>query len=186
MPVAPPGTGSGIEPTRLRIPENNTPPPPAPIACPWTLRVEIVEGRPQLEARSGKDVMFRVHCERLNLQAPDGTIVAQGSIKVSAPDMEGVCDKLTINWSEDRVVLEKEVRLKCRKEGQDVELTGDRLTVKLTANSDAKRGGSARLDTPPEPPAESRPATTRTRKVNREANPDRVQTVEPFDGPRPD
>ena len=162
QPVVPAPSSTGVEPTRYRIPEAAATPPAATpagavaVPCPWTLRVEIVKGRPQLEARIGKEVQFRIDCERLNLQAPEGTIVAQGSIKVSASDLEGVCDRLTINWQEDRLILEKEVRLKCHKEGQEVELTGERLTVKLTANGSdrASNAGNAAAIVKPTPTSE--------------------------------
>jgi hypothetical protein len=144
--------------------------------------VEIVEGRPQLEARNGKDVRFSVNCEKLNLQAPDGTITAQGKIKVVAPDLEGLCDALTINWKEDRIILEKDVRLKCQKDGQEVELTGERLTVKLTAIAPAKSAAASRSGTSRLVPTVTEEPSSRVRKVSRPKERPASQPIDPFDG----
>lgn len=38
--------------------------------CPWALRIEIVKGKTQLTAAIGKEVQFRIVCEKLDLQAP--------------------------------------------------------------------------------------------------------------------
>lgn len=119
----------------------STPPPekfptpaafPADTRCPWVLRVEIVDGRTQLEARTDKDVRFRVHCDRLNLEAPNGKIEAIGGVSVTAENLEGKCDRLIITWLDDKVILEQAVHVKCRKDGQEVELAGDHLSLKLT------------------------------------------------------
>ncbi len=187
-PPPPPASESPVTPARYRVQDpappaagtSPTPPPNALAPCPWTLRVEIVEGRPLLEARNGKEVQLRVNCERLNLQAPEGTIVAQGTVKITAPDLDGVCDKLTISWQEDRVILEKEVRLKCRKDGQEVELTGERLTVKLTATAPAKSVDASSKTQKADYPASERLTPARPTKVHRDSP--RGQTIRPFDG----
>lgn len=172
------------------VPASSTPPatltpvpttPATPLTCPWTLRVQIIEGKTHLEARTDKEVQFRVVCERLNLQAPDGAIEARGSVKVSAPSLDGTCDQLSISWLTDRVDLSGQVRVTCRKEGQEVEMTGDKLSVKLTATTQAKTSplpSSPVVPTRLEVPETPRPTTTR--KPNFEVDPPRA--VDPFDG----
>src|SRR5262249_60202165 len=92
-------------------------------------------GRTQLSARIGKEVQFRVSCERLNLQAPRGSIEACGGVKLANYDLEGACDRLTITWQEDHVVLEGKAQLKCRHDGQDMELKSDRLSLRLSVGT---------------------------------------------------
>src|SRR5262249_24351654 len=103
-----------------------------PVTCPWTLYVEILKGRTQVEARIGKTVKFRVTCAQLDLQAPRGSIQAQGDVKVDGPDLDDKCEKLTINWHDEQVLLDGKVYLKCHKEGQEVELKAERLSLKLS------------------------------------------------------
>ena len=52
--------------------------PAADVPCPWVLRVEIVKGRTLLAASTGKEIQFRVSCDRLDLAAPNGRIQAMG------------------------------------------------------------------------------------------------------------
>jgi hypothetical protein len=111
-------------------------PEPAPtINCPWVLKVEIVKGRTQLEARCGEEVQFRMDCARLDLQAPHGKLLAEGDIHITSTGLEGHCAKLTINWLDDRVLLEGQVRLKWNKEGKDAEVVGEQLSVRLYGSS---------------------------------------------------
>jgi hypothetical protein len=136
--------------------ESDLPPPPPsgpeprlvaqPVGpCPWTLHIHILKGRTQMEARIDKAVKFRVSCEHLDLQAPRGSIQAQGDVKVIGPDLEGKCEHLTINWQDEQVLLDGTVNLKCRKEGQEVELKAEKLGLKLSQIS------------PPETPVSEEP-----------------------------
>jgi hypothetical protein len=109
-----------------------------PPTCPWTLRMEIVDGRTHVEARIGNDVQFLIVCQRLDLQAPRGSINAQGEVRISGSGLDGHCDHLTINWQDDHVLLEGKAQLKCLRDGQDVELQADRLSLKLSASSTVK------------------------------------------------
>jgi hypothetical protein len=143
---------------------NPTPPAPAPVEkaavpvrCPWILRVEIVEGRTQLTAETSKDIQFRLSCERLNLQAPDGTIEAHGAVKLSSPGIEGTCELLTITWQDDHVVLKGQAQMKCRRDGQDLELKSDQLSLRL---SGARIVNSSPAEES-EPPAVDRRSATR-------------------------
>ncbi len=86
----------------------------------------------------GNIARFTVVCDRLTLQAPDGSIETRGNVQVSAPDVEGTCDNLTISWKADRLLLEGKVRVKCRQDGQMVDVAGDSLSVRLTATKGDK------------------------------------------------
>jgi hypothetical protein len=119
----PPPPPSGPEPRLVAQPVG---------PCPWTLHIHILKGRTQMEARIDKTVKFRVSCEHLDLQAPRGSIQAQGDVKVIGPDLDGKCERLTINWQDEQVLLDGSVNLKCRKEGQEVELKAEKLGLKLS------------------------------------------------------
>jgi hypothetical protein len=144
----PPEEGPGHSP-KTTVPAPPTVPPPGetappdpPVdspknaattsACPWTLRIGLVAGKTHLTAAVGKEIRFKVICDQLNLQAPCGKIEAQGCVKVSSLGLDGSCDRLTINWQEDQVILVGQAQLKCQREGQDVELKADRLGLRLT------------------------------------------------------
>ncbi len=114
--------------------------PTAPITCPWTLLVETVEGRSHLKALRGKEVRLQVSSARLDFQSPQGCLQAQGDVQVSGAGLEGTCDRLIIAWEHDQVLLEGNVHLKCHTDGQDVELTADRLGVRLTTLAPAEAG----------------------------------------------
>lgn len=109
-----------------------------PVTCPWTLQVKIVGGRTLLEARNDDKVQLRISCQMLDLQAPNGTIRARGDVKLNGSDLNGSCEMLTIAWQHESVLLEGKVQLTCPKEGQEIELAAERLSVKLTGAKSAK------------------------------------------------
>jgi hypothetical protein len=96
------------------------------------VNVKLVDGMTQLEARSDDNGHFRVTCRQLNLQSPNGTVQAQGEVKVSGSDLNGTCDTLTISWQKESILMEGKVHLKCPKDGQEIELDADRLSIKLS------------------------------------------------------
>ena len=96
--------------------------------------MKLVEGRTQLEARNGDKVQLQVTCDRLNMQAPNGTIQAQGDVKVAGLEMKGTCELLTISWQNDSVVLSGKVYL----DGRNIELTADRLVLRPNGKSPEK------------------------------------------------
>jgi hypothetical protein len=161
--------------------ESDLPPPPPsgpeprlvaqPVGpCPWTLHIHILKGQTQMEARIDKTVKFRVSCEHLDLQAPRGSIQAQGDVKVLGPDLEGKCDRLTINWQDEQVLLDGSVYLKCRKEGQEVELKAEKLGLKLSQIS------------PPETPPASEEATPEPAKDDKHEKPAADKKDSPISG----
>src|SRR6266545_2655336 len=93
---APPGLlpanqGSTTPPPPTAAPQTQEPPLTELTTCPWVLRVEIVKGRTLMTAQSGKDVQFRVSCDKLELQAPRGSILAAGNVSVSSEGLQGSC-----------------------------------------------------------------------------------------------
>src|SRR5262249_27794614 len=131
------------------LPQPVTPPAAAaPIPpCPWTLRMAIVEGRTQLEARNGKEVQFQVSCKQLDLQAPCGSIQAQGDVKISGSGRDGTCGRPTINGRDEQVLRKGHAQLKRLRDGQEVEWRADRLSLKLSASSTIRGVGES--DEPP-------------------------------------
>jgi hypothetical protein len=117
--------------------------------------MEIVRGRTQLEARIGQEVQFRVTSAQLSIEAPRGCLNARGDVKITGSDLDGSCDGLTINWQDDHVFLEGKAHLKCLRNGQDVELNAERLSVKLSTSSSVKGVGKSKPKKTEEPPADS-------------------------------
>ena len=117
--------------------------------------MEIVKGRTQLEARIGKEVQFRVTCTQLSIEAPRGCLNARGDVKITGSELDGSCEGLSINWQDDHVFLEGKAHLKCLRNGQDVELNSERLSVKLSTSSSVKGVGSRKRVETEEPPTEA-------------------------------
>lgn len=111
--------------------------------CPWMLRIEIIKGKTQLTASIGKEVQFRIACEKLDLQAPRGVIDASGTVTLNSEGLEGNCDHLQITWEEEHLVMEGNAQLKCHREGQEVELKSSRLSLRLSG------GGVSPTQEPP-------------------------------------
>jgi hypothetical protein len=142
---------SRLVPTTQALPPT-TAEPANPVACPWTLKMEIVKGRTELEARIGKEVQFRVTSSQLSIEAPRGCLNARGDVKITGSDLDGSCEGLTINWQDDHVFLEGKAHLKCLRNGQDVELNSDKLSVKLSTSSSVKGTGTRKHKQTEEPP----------------------------------
>ncbi len=113
-------------------------PAPVPTNSPWTVQIKVVQGRTELEAHNGDTVHLRISCQHMQVQAPNGNIQAQGDVKLSGSDLNGSCDVLTIIWQKEDVLMEGKVHLKCPKDAQEIDLTADRLSVKLTNAKTAK------------------------------------------------
>jgi hypothetical protein len=97
----------------------------------WMIRVEVIKNMTHLVAAS-KSTEFHVQCQNLKVQSPTGDIQAEGQIKISAAGLDMDCERLTISWQNDWVVMEGKVRLQTEKGGQQLELIGDKLQLKLT------------------------------------------------------
>jgi hypothetical protein len=104
-----------------------------PATSPWTFHVTVVQGVTHLEARTGDDVHFTISCLNLNMQTPNGNLQASGSVQFTGPNVEGACDKLVLAWADEHVSLEGNVSLRCLQNGQDVDLRGEKLSIKLAA-----------------------------------------------------
>jgi hypothetical protein len=100
-------------------------------SSPWVIRVEVKKTVTHLIA-SSKSVEFHVQCQNLKVQSPTGDIQAEGKIKVSAAGLDMNCERLTISWQNDWVLMEGKVRLQTQKDAQQLELSGDKLQLKLT------------------------------------------------------
>ena len=99
--------------------------------CPWNLKVEVVKGRTHVTAQNGQELMFTISCDKLDVQTPAGFIVAMGNVKVATDNIEGDCDRLTISWRDEVVVLQK-AQLKCKLQGHEAAFHADQLTVRLS------------------------------------------------------
>ena len=132
------------------LPPTPTPPPinldiprpapvPAPVQqvvnCPWNIQLQVIKGRTILTAKAGKEASFRIECDQVDLQAPKGCLRASGKVKISGPGLEGTSNIMTLNLQEDRLMLEGNVKVKSRRDNQDLELTGERLNLRLINKS---------------------------------------------------
>jgi hypothetical protein len=102
-------------------------------SSPWSFHIAVVDGRTRLEARAGADIQLTVTSDHLAMQTPQGNLQATGNVHVVGPHVEGTCDSLTLAWSDEHVSLAGKVSLKCQQNGQDVDLSGEKLTIKLAA-----------------------------------------------------
>jgi hypothetical protein len=131
------------EPSPIQAIPTPTPPAvPQPVAikCPWVLRMEIVDGRPRVEARSETATQLRIDCDKLLLRSPDGDIEANGKVTVSAGTLEGSCDRLVLTWSDSKITLSGKVQLKGKQDEQALELNADGVSMKLSQLAPKKDG----------------------------------------------
>ena len=91
-----------------------------------------------MTAQIVEDVKFTFSCYKLDVQTPRGRIEACSKVNVVSDNLEGTCERLTIAWQEDVLVLEK-VQLKCKLEGQAAELNAELLRLRLN-RMEAKAG----------------------------------------------
>jgi hypothetical protein len=147
--VAPPAP---VVPTDFRPPDSGKP-GIAPVAaavpatkeivnCPWNLSMKVDQGRTILTATAGKESTFTVVCDRLEMQSPRGSLKAMGDVRITSASLEGTCATLTLNLQGDRVLLEGDVRVKSTRDSQDLELTGDRLNLRIV-NGDVAKGSTS-------------------------------------------
>jgi hypothetical protein len=141
-PLPPPvSLGSTLPPPVIASP----PAKAIEIKCPWSLRLEVVKGRTILTAETGKDASFRIDCERLELKAPQGSIQAMGDVKISGNGLEGTSERLTVNLQDDQVILEGRATLVSRRDGENMEVKGERLSLRLVrTGADAAEKNTAK------------------------------------------
>jgi lipopolysaccharide export system protein LptA len=108
------------------------------VKCSWTLHLEVVKGRTILTARAGKEISFRVDCQRLELQAPQGSIQAVGDVKLASAALNGTSDRLTVSLQEDQIVLEGHASLTSARDGQSMEVKGERLSLRIASQDTGK------------------------------------------------
>jgi hypothetical protein len=128
--------------------------PPAPVApvvqtpteparpvqtesSPWSLQWELADGHAVLTARLYKRLEFRIQCDRVKMDSPDGAVLAIGKVSFSGPGVKGTCKQLTIGLAGDTIVLEGQGQLQVQQGNPSdlaiptVELSGERLSVRL-------------------------------------------------------
>ena len=153
VPVAPPTPGvpalAPPLPPSPPPPTPNIPPPVSPVpvrevvTCCWNIQMEVIKGRTVVTAKAGKDASFRIECDQLDLQAPKGCVRASGKVSITGPGLEGASNVMILNLQEDRLMLEGDVKVKSRRDKQDLELTGERLSLRLiSAAAEVKKHSS--------------------------------------------
>jgi hypothetical protein len=149
-PLDVPGPGAPPTGATPKAAEANVPAAPAKEASsPWTFHLVVVQGRNVLTAKVGGEVKFKITCDRMEMQAPHGAIQATGSIKLTSPGLEGTSERLTINLQDDRVILDGRTHLHARREGQEMELEADRLSLRMLGGRLTERAEAQPTD--PEP-----------------------------------
>jgi hypothetical protein len=153
VPVAPPTPGvpalaPPLPPSPPPQNPNISPPVSSPpvrevVTCSWNIQMEVIKGRTVVTAKAGKDASFRIECDQLDLQAPKGCVRASGKVTITGPGLEGASNVMILNLQEDRLMLEGDVKVKSRRDKQDLELTGDRLSLRLINSSAEAKKASA-------------------------------------------
>jgi hypothetical protein len=144
-PGAPPPPQPGGIPPIPTAPTQPAAPPAtasATITSPWTLQVEVVDGKTILTAFTTKDAKFRVRCDKLDLQAPLGHVKAVGGVTIGSAGLEASCDNLTINLHEDQMLLEGKAQVKCLRDKRELEMKADRFSLRLSETTGSAAGGS--------------------------------------------
>lgn len=72
----------------------------------WALHLETVDGKTIVHAIVHQKSRFKIVCERLDLQAPLGTLRAVGQVQISGEGFKGQCDRLAIALDRDHLTLE--------------------------------------------------------------------------------
>ncbi len=124
----------------------------------WTFNVDMQGGKTILTARiKNRNVEIQVACDKVDMQVPRGLVQAQGSVKLTSPNLEATSDSLSINLQEDILSLGGRAQVIHRQQGQEVEVRGDRLSLRLTmlAKEEPKSKEESRL-----PTRAARPART--------------------------
>ena len=102
--------------------------------------MEVVEGRPRLEAKTEAGVQLRIDCDRLSVRSPNGDIEANGKVTMAAGTMEGSCDRLILSWRDSQITLSGKVQLKGKQDEHALELTADGVSMKLSPMGNKKEG----------------------------------------------
>jgi hypothetical protein len=108
------------------------PPAKAEGPCPWQFQMAILDGRTVLTAKTDKGATFEIRCDSLSLSRPGGNIEAGGKVEIKGKDLQGSCDRVTITWGEDRLLLEGNASLTRRANGELLELHGPQLQFHLS------------------------------------------------------
>jgi len=85
-----------------------------PAESPWQMTMETIDGKTVLQAMVHRRARFKVVCDRLDMQAPRGTLLAVGHVQLSGEGFHGACDALSIPLHEDRLILEGSAELSVR------------------------------------------------------------------------
>jgi hypothetical protein len=85
-----------------------------PAESPWQMTMETIDGKTVLQAMVHRRARFKVVCDRLDVQAPRGTLLAVGHVQLSGEGFHGTCDALSIPLHEDRLILEGSAELSVR------------------------------------------------------------------------
>jgi hypothetical protein len=74
--------------------------------CPWTLHVEIVDGKTVMTCTVHKKHQFKIVCQSVDLQTGKTMLKATGKVQITGDMMTGMCENLTIPLMDDRLVME--------------------------------------------------------------------------------
>ena len=136
--------------------------PIVPENSPWTLLWESADGHTTLTARLNKRLEFRIVCERVKMESPDGALLAIGKVAITGPGLKGSCNRLSISLTDDILVLEGKVELQIQQGSLSdlaipmVELKGELISLRLqqlTGGGNPAAGAAASPIAPAPAPA---------------------------------
>lgn len=133
-----------LSPESFRFPN---PAPVVPLESTLTTKYRFTlhmgGSEPNLEIRSGDDIILKVHCEKVDVKSPTepgqtlGTVHATGRVRFLGLASEGTCDELSFQAGTGDVGLSGNVtiQVKNRFGRTESELTGERMNYRLDTGS---------------------------------------------------
>ncbi|MBI1833083.1 MAG: hypothetical protein HYR84_16710 [Planctomycetes bacterium] len=114
--------------------------------CPWSLQIDLVDGKTVVVATVHKKHAFKIVCQSLDLQTGKGTLHAAGNVQITGEALTGSCDMLSIPLLDDRLVLDGKASITIEKDSAKVsdspstafELKGERLTLQINQLTSGK------------------------------------------------
>jgi hypothetical protein len=104
-------------------------------------------GQPVLTMESAGD--FKASCKQVILNLPNGGTMQfttnQKQILVNGPDFEAAANNVTLSDGRDRLMLDGDVTVRCRKNGQTASISGGRVTLGIGGQMEIQTTGSITL-----------------------------------------
>ncbi|MBA4062669.1 MAG: hypothetical protein C0501_02975 [Isosphaera sp.] len=115
---------------------------PAPAAGKYRILLQVGEGEPRFEVKSGDDLVLKVVCERVDVKSPErgagpSAVTAAGRVRFVGFGAEGTCDGLSFLAGTGEVVLTGAVKVQVKdKLGRvESELSAETMKYKIDGSA---------------------------------------------------